>query len=76
MCFVGPGNCRFAHRRVACTASRGWLFGAQVDDTTDEIDEDREERDEDETSETIDSGDDADDVVDCASEDRRADVGK
>lgn len=76
--FTGPGNCcRFAHRRVAWTARRGWLPGAQVDEVTDEIEEDLEERDEtDETSDTMDSGEEADEVVECAREERRAAVGK
>ncbi len=72
---MGPGNCcKFAHRRVAWTANRDWLPGAQVDEATDEIEDDLEERDE--TSDTIDSGDDAEEVVDWARDDRRAEVGK
>jgi hypothetical protein len=72
---MGPGNCcRLAHRRVAWTARRGWLPGAQFDEVTDEIEEDLEERVE--TSETIDSGEEADEVVDCARDERRAEVGK
>ena len=35
----------FAHRRVACTASRLDGAGAQFDDATDEIEDDREGRD-------------------------------
>jgi hypothetical protein len=59
-----------AQRRVAVTASRGWL-GAQVAEAQDEIEEDREEREDIvDTSDTIDSGDDAEEV-ERAREDRR-----
>lgn len=59
-----------AQRRVAVTASRGWL-GAQVKEAQDEIEEEREEREDIvDTSEIIDSGEDADEV-ERAREDRR-----
>lgn len=63
----------FAHRRVACTASRG-CGSAQFDDATDEIDEDLEERDE--LSETIVSGEDLEEIKDAVLDDgdRRAGV--
>jgi len=66
-----PINCMFAHRRVACTARRGW-GSAQVDDATDEIEEDREDRED--RSDIIESGEDMEEA-DRANDDLLDEVG-